>query len=57
MRTLLYKLDHVGIRDALNQWIKSFLTDRHFRVRVDDFLSRDRPVRSGISQGLVLEPL
>jgi Reverse transcriptase (RNA-dependent DNA polymerase)/Endonuclease-reverse transcriptase len=54
---LLLKLEHFGIRDKILVWIKSFLTTRHFRVRIDQDLSTSREVLSGVPQGSVLGPI
>ena len=54
---LVYKLDHFGIRGTLLQWIKSFVSNRNFRVRVGGQYSEEFDVNSGVPQGSVLGPL
>ena len=43
---LVYKLDHFGIRGTLLQWIKSFVSNRNFRVRVGGQYSEEFDVAS-----------
>ena len=50
-------MQHLGIRGNLLGWIDSFLSDRTFRVKVGDGLSRSVDVVSGVPQGSVLGPL
>ena len=54
---LLHKLDHLGLRGNLHRWIDSFLSDRTFRVKIGDAVSRSIDVLSGVPQGSVLGPL
>ena len=53
-RLLVAKLDHYGIRGAVNGWIASFLTDRQQAGVVDGSRSAFDKVRSGVPQGSVL---
>lgn len=41
----------------LLQWIFAFLTDRNFKVRVDNTCSAEFSITSGVLQGSVLGPL
>jgi hypothetical protein len=54
---LLYKLLEAKIHPLLYKIIKSFLTHRSFRVRVEDTLSSARPIQAGVPQGSVLGPI
>ena len=51
---LLCKLEHLGIRGDVLNWVRSFLSGRTQRVKVDDFFSKWLNVSSGIPQGSVL---
>ena len=54
---LLKKLDHYGIRDSTQGWIKAFLSNRTQQVIVEGATSDTVPVISGVPQGTVLGPL
>ena len=56
-KRLLQKLESIGIRGDLLNWIKSFLNKRTQCVNVDGKLSKWIKVISGIPQGSVLGPL
>ena len=51
------KLLEVGIEGTTGRWVKKFLTDRTFNVRVGDHTSESELVTSGVPQGSVLGPL
>ena len=54
---LLTKLYNVGISGSLLGWIESFLTNRNFRVIVNNTFSNVYEAPSGVPQGTILGPL
>ena len=54
---LLKKLESINIKGKIWNWIRTFLTNREQRVRVDNILSNSKDVLSGVPQGSVLGPL
>ncbi|KAL7072779.1 hypothetical protein ACQ4LE_008255 [Meloidogyne hapla] len=54
---LLYKINKIGIRGKIYNWIKEFLSDRKYRVKINDTFSSYYNVNSGVPQGSVLGPL
>ena len=53
---LLRKMKDIGIVGNVLNWVRSFLTGRNQRVRVENQFSNSVPVKSGIPQGSVLGP-
>ena len=56
-RILQRKLYAYGIRGILQKWFESYLTDRSQYVIYDGVESEIRPVKCGVSQGSILDPL
>ena len=54
---LLHNLDELEIPVYLGRWIESYLTGRHFRVRVGQILSEIKLIGAGVPQGSVLGPV
>ena len=54
---LLYKLGALGITGTMFRWIRSFLNNRSFQVRVGSTLSDRYVLDNGIPRGSVLSPL
>ena len=51
---LLEKLNHYGIRGILNNWFRSYLSDRTQFVSINGFNSDYKAVKYGVPQGSVL---
>nr|CAH8845910.1 unnamed protein product [Trichobilharzia regenti] len=56
-KRLLMKLESLGIKGRLLDWLREFLIDRRQRVRINSKLSSWTAVSSGVPQGTVLGPL
>ena len=54
---LLKKLDHYGFRGAVNDWFRSYLTDRKQKVVINGFESSSKFLHHGVPQGSVLGPI
>src|SRR5206468_7854115 len=54
---LLIKLIKLGISGNMFTWIKNFLTDRKYQVKIEDTLSDIYSTENGTPQGSVLSPL
>ena len=53
---LLYKLNALGVKGHILNWIESFLSQRTQRVKIRKTLSSSTKVTSGVSQGSCLGP-
>ena len=54
---LLGKLAHYGFRGPINDWFRSYLTDRKQNVVINGFESDCKTMRHGVPQGSVLSPI
>ena len=54
---LIQKLNSLGIKGRLLDWLTSYLTNRRQRVVIDGVFSPWFPVRAGVPQGSVMGPL
>lgn len=51
------KLEKIGIRGNINDWLTSYLSDRSLFVKIEDSLSDEYELSIGTPQGSVLGPL
>ena len=54
---LLKKLEHYGFRGVVNNWFRSYLTDRRQKVVINGFESESSILLHGVPQGSVLGPI
>ena len=54
---LIYKISELGIPKYLGAWIKNYLENRTFQVKVDGVLSSKKTIRAGVPQGSIIGPL
>ncbi len=56
-RLLLAKLESFGLCENVIRWIRSYLTERTYKVQVADELSQWTRIKSGVPQGSMIGPL
>ena len=54
---LIYKVRKLGVGGNLLHWLRNFSTDRKHYVEVDDIISSESRMESGIPLGTILGPL
>lgn len=54
---LLHKIESLEFHPIVVSWIKDYLTERSFQVKVAHSFSTTKPVSSGVPQGGVLSPI
>ena len=54
---LLAKLKHYGIRDAVHDWFKDYLSDRSHQTIIEGKVSKSINLTLGVPQGSVLGPI
>lgn len=54
---LIFKLSSINVPTYLGSWIKNYLTNRSFQVKVLGELSSNRLIQAGIPQGSILGPI
>ena len=54
---LLRKLEHIGIRNNANNWLLSYLSNRHQQVKLNGSESNSESITCGVPQGSILGPL
>jgi len=54
---LLYELEQHKIPSYLGKWLKSYLTGRHFTIKINSINSSIKTIEAGVPQGSVLGPI
>lgn len=55
---LISRMEHcVGIKGTALEWLRSYLSDRSFSVRLGDFVSSSASLLCGVPQGSILGPV
>ena len=54
---LINKIENIGISGTLLEWIKEYLENRTFSVKVESSFSSKIKMTSGVPQGSILGPL
>ena len=53
---LLFKLTKLKVSGPINNWLRNFLLNRTFAIRINNFTSSETAVARGVPQGGVLSP-
>lgn len=56
-KTLLFKLQYIGVKNFEHLWVKSYLEERQQCVKFLNSVSPNLPVTCGVPQGSILGPL
>lgn len=54
---LLYKLKSLGIKGNIYSWIKNYLSNRFFKVKIGNSFSNNYPSQNGTPQGSCISPI
>ena len=54
---ILKKLEYLGIRGVVNQWLKDYLTDRKRYMKLDENISSCQSLKCAVPQGSILGPI
>ena len=54
---LLKKLEHYGIHDKSNKWLRSFFEVRKQHTTINKTRSSDKPISIEVPQGSILDPV
>ena len=57
IKILLYKLNHLGVRSFIFDWLKDYLTNRRMFIQTRKFSSNVEICNTGVPQGSALGPL
>lgn len=56
-RGLIAKLEALGLKGTLLNWIEDYLTNRELKVTMNGIASSAKPINAGVPQGSILGPL
>lgn len=57
IKGLIYKLSKHGIPEYIGCWLKNYLINRTFQVRINGVRSSSKPIIASVPQGSILGPL